>query len=71
MPTPTPRGRYEVRPHPSIGGLVTIVFIDATSPSGQPVINLGQPAVPLFAKALNDYMAKHPGLASVAEGEIA
>jgi hypothetical protein len=69
MPTSRSKGRYEVRPHPSISGLVTVWWIDQLGASA--LLNLGDPAVPLFAKALNDYLARHPRLDIQPEGETA
>ena len=66
MPTPNgprpARGRYEVRPHPSIGGLLSIVHIQAGTAPGV-VLNVGDSALPLIAQAVNEYLARHPGLA--------
>lgn len=61
MPTPRPNGHYDVRPHATIKGLLSVVWIEPGA-SAAPVLNVGPERLPLVAKALNHYLAGHPAL---------
>jgi hypothetical protein len=56
------RAKYEVRPH-QVNGLVTLTWLN---PGEIPtnVLTLGEDRLPLVARALAEYMATHPRLAS-------
>jgi hypothetical protein len=55
------RGRYELRPHPSIEGLVVIWWLPVNGLSQPTNMTLGAEAVPLLAEALADYELAHAG----------
>jgi hypothetical protein len=61
MPKPSPeaRGRYELRPHPSLKDLVVIWWLPASGPPSPTNMTLGPSAVPLLAAALADWELSH------------
>jgi len=52
-------GRYELRPHPSLDGLVVIWWLPTVGPPGPTNITLGVERVPLLAEALAEYELAH------------
>jgi len=53
---PGPPGHYEVRDHPSLGGLVVIWWVPAAGPPSATNMTLGVERVPLLAEALARYL---------------
>lgn len=53
------RGSYEVRPHPTLKGLVVIWWLPAAGAPSPTNMTLGAEAVPLLAAALADYELAH------------
>jgi hypothetical protein len=58
MPKPRAEvtGHYEVRPHPSVAGLVDVHWCpDAGRADPRPMLTMGEDRVPLLAEALADW----------------
>jgi hypothetical protein len=53
------QGRYEVREHPTLDGLVVIWWLPATGTPSPTNMTLGQDRLPLMAEALADYELRH------------
>lgn len=53
---PGPPGRYEVRDHPSLHGLVVIWWLPEDGPPSATNMTLGAERVPLLAEALDAYL---------------
>ncbi len=55
-----PTGRYELREHPSVKGLVNVFWHPNTGAADpRPLLTLGEPAVPLLAEALAAWELAH------------
>lgn len=50
-----PPGRYEIREHPTLDGLVVIWWLPETGPPSPTNITLGAERVPLMAEALAEW----------------
>ena len=54
-----PPGRYELRDHPSLGGLVDIWWCPVDGPAAQTNMTLGAERVSLLAEALAEWEMAH------------